>query len=173
MEDLKSMNTTKTVKIAFFKGNGTYRDFLIRYWTKSPYSHTEFIRSDGTSHSNDRKHLFSRIAILEFTSNDWDIFEFCLPIEIVNKIEQRQLSKIGTKYDWKGIIFSQFFKWGWHSSQRWFCSKSNADDLRFAYFLMKHSGDPKYQEYIDFLFPFSVVHPQHFSPKLLYSLLVL
>ncbi|MBD3805679.1 hypothetical protein [Sulfuricurvum sp.] len=165
------MSMTKTVSIIFYKGRGTLAEKLIRLWTKSPYSHCEFRRSDGLCHSNDRRRLISRLERLEIDPKDWEVCELELPSEIVDRVERRQLCKNGTRYDWMGIIFSQVFRLGLHDKKRWFCSKSNADDLIYAYRLMKRSNKGCYEPYLKRLSIFQVVRPQECSPHRLYEIL--
>lgn len=162
---------TKTVSIVFYKGRGTLAEKLIRLWTKSPYSHCEFRRSDGLCHSNDRYRLVSRLERLEIDSGDWEVCELELPSEIIDRVERRQLRKNGTHYDWMGIVFSQLFRLGLHDKKRWFCSKSNADDLLYAYRLMKRSNKGYYEPYLKRLSIFHVVRPQECSPHRLYEIL--
>ncbi len=165
------MNTTKTVSIVFYKGPGTLAEKLIRLWTSSPYAHCEFGRSDGLYHSNDRFRFISRTHSMEINLLDWDVCEIELPCEIIDRVERRQLRKNGTKYDWMGIVFSQIFRLGYHDKKRWFCSKSNADDLAYAYRLMQRSKKEKYNLYVEQFSIFAKMSPQNFSPKQLYSVL--
>jgi hypothetical protein len=162
------MNMTKTVSIIFYKGRGTLSEKLIRLWTKSPYSHCEFRRSDGLCHSNDRYRLISRLEELEIDPRDWEICELELPSEIIDRVERRQLRKNGTQYDWMGIVFSQVFRLGVHNKKRWFCSKSNGDDLIYAYRLMQRTKNKKYDSYLRTLSIFGTIAPQNLSPHTLY-----
>lgn len=165
------MSTTKTISILFYKGEGTIFETLIRWWTKSPYCHSEFLRSDGSCHSNDRFTQLSRIARFEITLDDWDKHDIELPCEIVDRVEQRQLAKVGSAYDWRGIVFNQFLPFGWHTREKWFCSKSNADDLLYAYNLMRRTHDPMYAHYLEILKPLSHYHPHELSPSDLFKLM--
>jgi hypothetical protein len=70
-----------------------------------------------------------------------------------------------------GIIFSQVFRLGLHDKKRWFCSKSNADDLVYAYRLMERSKDERYPEYLEQLRIFERISPQNLSPQKLYSIM--
>ena len=36
------------IKIAFYAGEGNYINRIIKWWTKSPYSHAELIMPDNT-----------------------------------------------------------------------------------------------------------------------------
>lgn len=168
---LKFMNTTKNIGIVFYKGRGTLAEKLIRLWTNSPYAHSEFRRSDGLYHSNDRFRFISRTKALEIDAADWETCEITLPSEIIERVERRQLRKNGTSYDWMGIIFSQVFRLGLHDKKRWFCSKSNADDLVYAYRLMERSKDERYKSYLEQLRIFGSISPQNISPQNLYRLI--
>ena len=37
------------IKVAFYKGRGDLFNKIVRWWTKSPYSHTELILPDGVT----------------------------------------------------------------------------------------------------------------------------
>lgn len=171
MDDLKYMSTIKTVSILFYKGEPTIGERLIRWWTKSPYPHCEFLRSDGLCHANDRFTGYSRLACFEISPDNWDTLTIKLPSEIVDLVEKRQLTKVGTSYDWAGIVFSQFFTFGWHHKGHWFCSKSNADDLIYAYNLMLSSQEEKYLPYIDSLVELALFPAHRYSPSKLYKTL--
>lgn len=171
MGGLKSMNTTKTISILFYKGKGTIAEKLIRWWTKSPYCHSEFLRSDGLCHSNDRFTQLSRIVRFEITPCDWERQDIELPCEVVDQVEQRQMAKVGTTYDWKGIVFTQFLPFGWHNPEKWFCSKSNADDLLYAYNLMRRSKNPFFIPFLEMLKPLAYYQPHELAPSDLFKLM--
>ncbi|MGE4471262.1 MAG: hypothetical protein AB7D20_00585, partial [Sulfuricurvum sp.] len=80
------MSTTKNVSIVFYKGTGTLAEKLIRMWTKSPFSHCEFRRSDGLYHSNDRFRFISRTQEMHLDQSDWEICDIFLPSEIVDRV---------------------------------------------------------------------------------------
>lgn len=170
-DGLKYMNTTKTVSIVFYKGPGTLAEKLVRLWTSSPYAHCEFGRSDGLYHSNDRFRFISRTHSMKINPLDWEVCEIELPSEIIERVERRQLRKNGTRYDWIGIIFSQVFRLGYHDKKRWFCSKSNADDLAYAYRLMLRSKKEQYDPYVKRFCIFEKIPTQNFSPHKLYFIL--
>ena len=164
------MNTTKTISIVFYKGRGTLGEKLIRLWTRSPYAHCEFHRSDGLYHSNDRFKFISRAQALQIDPNDWESCNITLPHTIVERIEKRQMKKNGTAYDWLGILFSHVFRLGKHDQKRWFCSKSNADDLLYAYRLMDRCKCDCFQPFLIALEPIIRYEPQQLSPSDLFSL---
>lgn len=145
-------------------------DRLIRLWTKSPFSHSEFGRSDGLYHSNDRFRFVSRTEMIDIHPDEWEICKLTLPVEIISRVEKRQLKKNGTKYDWMGIVFSQVFRLGLHDSRRWFCSKSNADDLHYAYTIMQRSHNTEYNVYLRVLEPITKIKPHNLSPRHLFEI---
>lgn len=167
---MNTTNSTKTISIVFYKGPGTLGEKLIRLWTKSPYAHCEFRRSDGLYHSNDRFSYISRIQSPVIDPNDWESCTITLPEAIIKRVEKRQIRKNGTQYDWIGIVFSQVFRLGLHNSKRWFCSKSNADDLIYAYRLMERCRQECFKPYLRVLEPIISYQPQELSPSDLFTI---
>lgn len=165
MDDLK----LSTVQILFYKGRGRIFEKIIRKWTKSPYAHSEFARTDGYMHSNDRFKLISRIKPTTNSTHDWDSISIILPTLIVDRVQKRQITKkIGIKYDWLGIAFSQVAPLNLHNKNKWFCSKTNADDIYYAYILMKKI---KYcQELLSSLEPILEYKINEYSPAKLYTI---
>ncbi|MEF3192588.1 MAG: hypothetical protein K6347_08635 [Campylobacterales bacterium] len=160
---------TKIYPILFYIGKGIWADRVVRWWTKSMISHTELGRSDGLFHSNDRFHRRSRLTSLTPCANEWIIIELELPVEIMKIVEQEQEKRIGTGYDWLGIICTHGLGISWHSKRRWFCSKSNVHDLVRARELMMLSPQ-KYRLFIEVLEPFGRI-PAHFvTPARLYTM---
>jgi hypothetical protein len=125
------------------------------------------MRTDGLMHSNDRFSFVSRLSPLDINYQDWDSVEILLPDEIIARIQKRQLKKVGTKYDWTGIVFSQIASFGIHDKSKWFCSKSNADDLLYAYKLMNRVS--KYKPFSKTLCAILEFTPQEYSPAKLYN----
>lgn len=115
-------------RVAFYKGKGTWVDWAIRTVTRSPYSHVELIPdplmqgADGsflcyTSSPRDGGVVNRSIG---FKRDHWDFVdvEWYAP-NVIAIFDQYA----GAKYDYAGIIFSQFFNWRTHSRKRWFCSE--------------------------------------------------
>jgi hypothetical protein len=96
--------------------------------------------------------------------------QIILPAQIVERLERRQLKKNGTKYDWTGIVFSQVFRLGLHDSKRWFCSKSNADDLGYAYKIMQRSRKSCFDPFVTALQPIQKFKPNELSPFDLFNI---
>ena len=50
------------IKVAFFKGDGDWHNHIVRWWTKSPYSHAELVLPDGKTWISIRPFLTSKVA---------------------------------------------------------------------------------------------------------------
>jgi hypothetical protein len=160
-----------SLSLIFYKGKGTAIDKIIRFWTKSPLSHSEIETMDGYYCSNDQKTLVLRLKKIEPQKSEWESCKIVLPIEVARALRIYQSRKCGTKYDWEGILFSQFFKTGYCAKDRWFCSKSNLDDLQTAVKLMKNANrNGRYDKFIDAYEPFFAHKPQNISPARLHLL---
>lgn len=116
-------------QLAFYKGKGTWLDAVIRWVTRSPYSHVELIL-DPTDKGNDGESLcFSssardggvRVKRIKLNPDHWDIQTIEWPVG--DHIERLFANLAGSKYDYWGLLFSQFFNWRRHSKTRWFCSE--------------------------------------------------
>lgn len=117
------------VKVAFYKGKGTWMNAIIRWWTRGPYSHTEVILSEvaGTylcysSHSPDGgiRGKWRRLHL-----DDWDIVEVDADPGVV---EKWYLDRKGCKYDWWGLI-GFAFRPDDYDRNKYFCSEANAASL--------------------------------------------
>ena len=112
------MRKTKA-QLAFYKGKGTITDKIIKFWTKSKYSHVELIIKDEWYSTSPR---IKTIQKRKLTPNNehWDYID----IEVNNKFVQDFFKRTeGAKYDWAGIFLSQFLPLNLHSKRRWFCSE--------------------------------------------------
>ena len=112
------MNMVKA-KIALYKGKGDITDKLIRWWTKSKYSHVEIVMGQTwTSISPITMRLKSRI--INANNDRWDFID----VEIDKQNFDNIISKFyGCKYDWTGIFLSQFLPLGIQNPSRLFCSE--------------------------------------------------
>jgi hypothetical protein len=120
------------MKIAFYKKRGTIVDKTIRWWTRpqkwkifsrSKYSHTEIVFSDGIFFSSSGRDGGVRFKEIEPSQTDWDFIE--VPMKSDDEEKVRQFCKLqnGKKYDWRAIFFSQFLELNRENSRRWFCSE--------------------------------------------------
>lgn len=122
------------IRIAFYKGKGTYINRIIKWWTKSPYSHAELIIPDdiwiGIS-----PFVTSRLNSIEkpfFEPQDWDIIELEVNKPQLSLIEEFFEYTRGCKYDWMGMILSQFLPYHIKRKGKWYCSEWIAYALRIS-----------------------------------------
>ena len=118
------------MKLAFYKGKGTIVDKLIRWWTKSKYSHVELvINTDWYSISPRDSEV--RCKQIHAKEGNWDFVD--LPktkdVEYVKKFYEQTK---GAKYDWLGIFLSQLIPLGIQNRNRWFCSEWCAEALQIT-----------------------------------------
>ena len=100
----------------FYKGKGQLIDRLIRFWTKSKYSHVEIVRN-GIARSADAWSNRVRAAlVLNFNRENWDVVEVDL-----TKDSAWLQAQIGKKYDWLGIL--GLITLGFDDPSRWYCSE--------------------------------------------------
>ena len=121
------------IKIAFYKGRGSRIHKIICWWTKSPYSHAELIMPDGKTWISISPFLTSRVSarIRSTIDNpdDWDYISFKLSHRApVKNYQLDQLYRFieitqGSKYDWFGMIMSQFCPYLIKRRNKWYCSE--------------------------------------------------
>jgi len=111
------------MKVAFLKGTG-FIDKLIKFYTKSDYSHCELVFSDGVWFGNAldgkmKTGFKSRIPDPKY----WDFIE--LPTSEADEIKIKAFceKEKDCKYDWSGIFLSQILHFGAQSKTKWFCSE--------------------------------------------------
>ena len=121
------------IKLAFYKGKGNWKNKVIRWWTKSPYSHVELILPDGDTWISISPMLTSTVSRRNINTvedlNKWDFLSFELswrePVrdyqlkQLYNFIEETE----GAKYDWLGMILSQMCPYLIKHRDRWYCSE--------------------------------------------------
>jgi len=120
------------IKVAFYKGasnaNGSFFSKLISFWTKSKYTHTELILSDGYMYSSSYVENCVRKKKHKFNTEKWDY----LNIEISNEkniLEFFEMTK-GSKYDKIGILgFIIPLK---DRTKEWFCSEWVSNALKIS-----------------------------------------
>jgi len=121
------------IKVAFYKGNSGRLHKIIRWWTKSKYSHAELIMPDGKTWISISPFLTSRVSarcrdVIE-NPEMWDYLTFDLNWrQPVQEYQASQLQKFisettGCKYDWIGMLLSQFGPFLIKRRDRWYCSE--------------------------------------------------
>lgn len=110
--------------IAFYKGNG-FVSRLIKFWTRSKYSHCELVFSNGSSFSADTKMpMHTRFANSKYmVAAEWDFIHIAVTKEGETKIKNFCIDELRCAYDWTGIVLSQFIPLGYHNKTKWFCSE--------------------------------------------------
>jgi len=110
--------------LAFYKAPGDWSDKLIRWWTKSKYSHVELVTDDfSTMYSSSGMDGGVRKKPHYYNVNTWTYVEVSVSEELVKDIFSETN---GSKYDWFGIL--GFILPLQDRTNRWFCSEwcSNA-----------------------------------------------
>ena len=121
------------IKVAFYKGNPGRLHKIIRWWTKSKYSHAELIMPDNKTWISISPFLTSRVSarcrdVIE-NPEMWDYLTFNLNWrKPVREYQVAQLQKFvsettGCKYDWIGMLLSQFGPFLIKRRDRWYCSE--------------------------------------------------
>ena len=125
-------------RIGFYKGSDSWYEKLVRWWTKSPYTHAELVMPDGRTWISIRPHetdIPSQILKKEKTAYRTELWDF-IDLEITP--EQREVilefyeETKGCKYDWVGMIISHLSSFKVKRKGRWYCSEWIAYALRTA-----------------------------------------
>lgn len=127
------------ITLAFYKGRGEtlgqrMQDAVICLVTRGRYSHVELI--SGRAQHGHLAHCFSssgrdggvREKPILLSHNNWDLVELNLDPTAPTKFIS---DRIGAKYDYSGILLSQFLAFGRHNPDKWFCSEICAAALGF------------------------------------------
>jgi len=123
------------IKVAFYKGGGDLFNKIVRWWTKSPYSHTELILPDGVTWI--RIGPFSSSKLCAIKKEKWDPKNWDF---VTLKVTQPQLDTIkeffertqGCKYDWWGMVLSHLIPFKIKQRGKWYCSEWIAHALRVS-----------------------------------------
>ena len=115
-----------TIKIAFYKGKGKLHNKIIRWWTKSKYSHAELVLPDDVTWISISPFYNSKVSARPnpiYDKNKWDFLTFK-----INEDQYRSIIKFydrtaGCRYDWIGMLLSQFLPFRIKQKGRWYCSE--------------------------------------------------
>lgn len=122
------------IKVAFYRGQGDIVNKIVRWWTKSPYSHAELIMPDGVTWigiSPKGSNLTSRIRET-YDSAEWEFLELEVTAEQIAVIEEFFTATENCLYDWAGMILSQFLPFHIKRKGKWYCSEWIAYALRIS-----------------------------------------
>ena len=123
------------IKVAFYKGIGSWKNKLIRWWTGSPYSHVELIMPDNFTWISISPFLTSTVSArtkVDFDLENWDFVDLEVTQEQNNVILDFFKETEGCKYDWTGMLLSQFVPFHIKRKGKWYCSEWIAYALRIA-----------------------------------------
>lgn len=123
------------LKVAFYKGEGDWKNKIIRWWTKSPYSHAELILPDNISWISISPLLTSKVKLRtreNYNVENWDFIEISVTSEQLNVIMEFYDATKGCGYDWIGMLLSQFLPYYVKRKEKWYCSEWIAYALRIS-----------------------------------------
>ena len=110
------------VRVAFYKGKGNLFDKLIRWWTKSPYSHCEVV-INNIWYSSSPVDLSVRAKQISCDYSKWDFILLTDDAVKEARMIEYFYNEQGKKYDWLGIVLSQVIPLDIQNPNRWFCSE--------------------------------------------------
>jgi hypothetical protein len=123
------------VKVAFYKAKGNWQNRIVRWWTGSPYSHAELVMPDNYTWISISPFLTGEVAKRTKTDFDLDKWDF-VSLEIDESQKEIILDFFEEtkecKYDWIGMILSQFLPFNIKRKNKWYCSEWIAYALRIA-----------------------------------------
>jgi hypothetical protein len=123
------------IQIAFYKGEGDALNKIVRWWTKSIYSHAELVLPDGITYLGISPFLKSKVASrkkLLIDYSEWDVVDLQIAQEQLDIIMEFFEDTKGQGYDWVGMLLSQFLPCKIKHRERWYCSEWIAYALRIA-----------------------------------------
>lgn len=109
-----------TVKLALYKGKGTFVNAFIRYWTRSEYSHCELV-VNGMCYSSSGMDKGVRRKIINLDDGKWDVIE--LPWADAESVVAYFAETDHHRYGYFGLITSQLFNRGIAQDRAQFCSE--------------------------------------------------
>ena len=114
------------VQLALYKGKGLIGNALIRWWTRSPYSHCELV-VDGVAYSSSLMDKGVRSKVIDFKPEHWDMVE--LPESVRQQALDYFAATRGQRYSWLDLIRSQIFNRNANEDGAAFCSEWCASAL--------------------------------------------
>ena len=109
------------IRLAFYKGKGDWVDKVIRWWTKSQYSHVEVVVGDTWISSSPRDGGVRSMRMEDYNAEHWDIIDYP-GVSAVDVFDLFRRTK-GDDYDFIGILFSEVLPLGIQSKSKWYCSE--------------------------------------------------
>ena len=109
------------IRLAFYKGKGDWVDKVIRWWTKSQYSHVEVVVGDTWISSSPRDGGVRSMRMEDYNAEHWDIIDYP-GVSAADVFDLFRRTK-GDDYDFIGILFSEVLPLGIQSKSKWYCSE--------------------------------------------------
>jgi hypothetical protein len=123
------------IKVAFYKGKGDLFNKIVRWWTKSPYSHVELILPDGVTWIRIGPFSSSKLSAIKkekWEPQNWDFVTLKVSEEQLAIIKQFFERTQGCKYDWFGMILSHLIPFKIKQRGKWYCSEWIAHALKVS-----------------------------------------
>lgn len=108
------------IYLALYKGKGLIGNALIRWWTRSPYSHCELV-VDGVAYSSSLMDKGVRSKVIDFKPEHWVMVE--LPDFTRQRVLDYYEATKGQRYSWLDLIRSQIFNGNADEDGASFCSE--------------------------------------------------
>ena len=96
---------------------------LIRWWTKSPYSHCAVLLNEELMFEAAPGAGTRFVPVGPLLTGDWDALEIKTSADDDQAVLTFCQLEDRLKYDWKGIFFSQIIKMQRAAKNEWFCSE--------------------------------------------------
>jgi hypothetical protein len=130
------------LSVYFYKGDGDLFDWLIRKWTRSPYSHCAvvFTFEGGEQVLYEAQNgvgVVSRtvVADIDLRTSQWDHIDIPVSAASQEKVLDWCRGELGCKYDWRGMFWSQVLFIPREHPDKWFCSEYAAAALEQMWML--------------------------------------
>lgn len=120
--------------IAFYYGPGKFHDRVVRFATRSKFSHCELVQAPATPNPGDSAPCLSssgrdggvREKIITFKPDRWTFVE--LPWAPANAWSVAQ-AELGKPYDYYAMIWTHLLNFRGEDREKWFCSELCAHAL--------------------------------------------
>lgn len=106
--------------LALYRGRGKPGNALVRWWTRSEYSHCELV-VDDVWYSSSVMDGGVRSKLIELNPKHWDIM--VLPESFGPRVLEHFEATKGQRYGWLDLIRSQLFNWNRDEKDVSFCSE--------------------------------------------------
>jgi len=123
------------IKIAMYKGMDTWHHKLIGWYTGGIYTHAEIVMPDNFTWIGISPFLTSKVGSrikTDFDLENWDFVSLEIDESQHEVIQNFYEDTAGCKYDWIGMIMSQFLPFHIKRKNKWYCSEWIAYALRIA-----------------------------------------